>query len=147
VLWKGAKKKAQVEYMRGIQDGWNNLNALVLSNPELAKISDSVLFGSELDEEDIESRLQRYMQYKILNIIESEFMGKSAGLVSDDYHNAVSDDILASMLQSKRLREIIKSSGFHKEFVGHCDVIASTIPIKVEQAHPADAPKARAADA
>ena len=143
VLWKSGEKRARVEYMKSLQDGWNNLNALVLSNPELAKILDSVLSGSELDEEDMESRLQRYMQYKVLNIIEAEFIGKRSGLVSDDYHDAVSDDILAIMLKNKRFREIVKKSGFHKEFVDHCDAITSEITEEVEQAHPADAKKRR----
>lgn len=138
VLWKSAEQKSKLDYMRGIQQDWIGLNALVLSNPELAEISDSVFFGDKLLSQNKDERLKRYMQYKILNIIESEYMGRCAGLVSDDYHNAVSNVILQSMLNDKELLKIIKTSGFHEDFVAHCEQLAKSQIKEVEQFHPAD---------
>ncbi len=138
VLWKSADQRSKLDYMRGIQQDWIGLNSLILSNPELAEISDSVFFGNKLPTQNKDERLKRYMQYKILNIIESEYMGRCAGLVSDDYHNAISNVILQSMLTDKDLIEIIKTSGFHNEFIAHCEQLVKSAIKEVEQCHPAD---------
>ena len=133
VLWKGSERKAKTEYMRSIQEGWNGLNALILSNPELAVISDEVLFAGQSIKQENKERLKRYMQYKILNILESEYLGRNAGLISDNYHHAISKDIMEIMLKDDDLLSIIKRSGFHAEFVSYCDELAESIKTKVEQ--------------
>lgn len=138
VLWKGGKRKSQLEYVKSIQDGWNSVNNLILSNPELAVIADEVLIPANTGQDEQRDRLKRYMQFKILNILEMEYMGQKAGLVVDGYHQALEDRILKRILMDTSMINLLDAYGYHSEFVDYCRNILMDNSACVEQANSAD---------
>jgi len=127
VLYISANRKAKIDYIQLIQNDWNELNTLLLSFPELAKMSDEILANEELINQDDNERLKRYLKYKILNILESVFVAKRAGLIYDDYHRAINDNILTSILKNDELIDLVKKSGYNSKFVNYCEDIHKSL--------------------
>jgi hypothetical protein len=120
VLWRNSKRHARAEYNRTIQESWNQLNALVLENPKLSPIADS-LFGVAADDASEEARLKRYLAFFALNILQATFLGHQAGLVEQSYHLEGTFHVLNPMLRDPEIVELLKFGGYHPAFVAFCE--------------------------
>lgn len=82
VVWKSANKLAQAEYTRSLQESWVAANTAILQNEKLLKLSDE-LFGYVSNDSNPDYHAKRYLGFLYLNILEAEYLGLKAGLISD----------------------------------------------------------------
>jgi len=127
VIWRSTDRKAKLDFLQLIQNDCNEYNTLILSFPNLAKISDEILANEEYIVQEDKERLKRYLQYKMLNILESEYYGQQEGLIYDEYHSSIHENILSSILKNGEMIKIIKTSGYNEKFVDYCEGIYQKI--------------------
>lgn len=123
VIWRGSNKIAKTEYTRSIQDSWITANVAVLESEELCKIAyeltNTKSYPQSLDENSFYRR--RYLKFLYLNIIEAVIIGKSNGMIDDDYSSEISKDLLEILLRDPETIDQIDKGGFSSLFVKYCN--------------------------
>ena len=123
VLWGSSKRHARADYMRTLEESWNQLNATILANPKLLTIADSV-FGISIDGVP-EDRARRYFAFFALNILEASYLGQTHGLVENAYHM---NDILDRLLSDPEIAKLLYVWRYQKSFVEHCEQRIKDLP-------------------
>lgn len=134
VLWRSSRSHARIEYARTVQESWNQLNSLFLTNPKIAAIADGV-FGLPPPASD-EARMKRYLAFFSLNILDATHLGQRAGLVDDAYHLEHMSDFLDSLLRDPEAIRLFPVGGFHSDFVAFCERRIAEMGAASARVHP-----------
>lgn len=120
VLYLNSKRDARVTYTRAIHESWNQLNSLVLANPDLIPLANA-MFGVKGDAASKEAAQKRYIALLTLNILQATYLGRGVRLVDDAYQLKGTYQVLDPLLHDKDVQDVLHWSGYHPDFVDFCD--------------------------
>lgn len=109
---------ARAQYMRTMQDAWNDLNKTALSDEENLRIL-SRMIDASYSSKSVAAR-KRHLSFMALNILQASVIGKSLALMDRSYTRENTHEILARLVKDDTIFELSQSRGYHPKFKRLC---------------------------
>lgn len=120
VIFFAGREIAKAQYLKSVQDAWNEFNKLLLSNPENLNVG-LKHFGFSWASEDEESFRKAHLGFVALNALMTVHYGAKHGLLSKSYREKNFKQILGAWMQDDQLYELSQQRGYPDDFRRICE--------------------------
>ena len=127
VIFVAGRQIARAQFMKSVQDAWNEYNKLVVANKENLKVAHAN-FSFSIPGEDEESFRKAHIAFVALNALMTVHYGTKHGLLSSDYHNQNFHDLLRPFMADKQIYDLVQNRGYPQEFKDLCTELLPRTP-------------------
>jgi hypothetical protein len=119
VIWKASVRASRADFTRSMQDYWNTINSLALSDDELLRIADT-LNGPNIASDSIETRKRRWFSFFYINAFHTTFLAMESGLLERAYALQTLEQLMVPILADDDFFRLTQERGYHSKFAEFC---------------------------
>ncbi|MDA7951719.1 MAG: hypothetical protein MPJ24_09555 [Pirellulaceae bacterium] len=120
-----ANKSAKLAALEAIENSINIGNTACLSSVEMLRAAESIV-PQVHEEPDPQHARERFLTFIWLNAKQLEFFAVKDGLLDQGYLESVAEGVLKPMLTKPLALEMVRSRGYHPEFIAYCEEVAKS---------------------
>ena len=118
-IFLGGRYIARAQYMRSVQDSWNEFNKVAIANPDnLQEVKKLMPFSNAgLSNEDVR---RHYLMFIELNAFQAMYLGAKHGLLDKHYQMTCFQDLLIPQIADDEFYGLSQNRGYHPDFKRVC---------------------------
>jgi hypothetical protein len=119
LILRTSRRERRAESARIMQELWNVVNTLALSNDEVLQIID-VMADPKTLSHDLERRRKRWISFVVLNAFQAAYLGMRDSILDRSYAERTLEQLLPELLMDEEFYALTQGRGYHPSFSSYC---------------------------
>jgi hypothetical protein len=132
VIWRDSRREKKAEASRIIQDVWNVVNTMAITNDEILEEVDK-MFAPAFASQSIEVKRKRWIAFCVLNALQITYLEEVYDILDEEYASQSLKQLLPVLLQDDDIYYLTQNRGYHPRFSLYCKQIRSNLKLRRPQ--------------